>query len=94
MSEYIDADKLLQRLESSPLFNNFGEDGVLIREFVTELIQRQPTINPDEIRINAVVEFAERLKKYYNNLKGSTSTVLAAYHIDQISKEMTVPNDE
>lgn len=94
MSKYIDAEKLLQRLEASPIFYNFGEDGTFIKEFVMELIQRQPTINPDEIRIKAIDDFAVRLKKYYNSFNGSTSTILAAYHINQIAEEMMVLNDE
>lgn len=94
MAKYIDKEKLLQRLEASPIFNNFGEDGAFIKEFVLELIQRQPTINPDEIRAAAITEFAERLRKYYVNLKGNTSTILAAYHIERIAEEMKVPKDE
>ena len=39
----IDAEKLLTRLEASPIFDNFGEDGLFIKEFVLELIKMQPT---------------------------------------------------
>lgn len=35
-----------------------------------------------------VKDLTERLKKYYNNLNGTTSSGLVAYHIDQIRKEM------
>ena len=44
--------------------------------------------NRKAIRAEAITEFAERLKKYYNHLKGNTSAALAAYHIDQIKEEM------
>lgn len=43
MSRLINADKLIERLESSPLFNNFGEDGGFIRDFVISLINEFPT---------------------------------------------------
>jgi DNA-binding protein Fis len=33
-------------------------------------------------------DLADRLKTYYNNLNGTTSCGLVAYHIDQIRKEM------
>lgn len=94
MADYIDKEKLLQRLESSPIFANFGEDGTFIKEFVLELIKMQPTTNLDEIRAAAITEFADRLKKYYVNLKGNTPTILAAYHIDQIKEEMMVTKYE
>lgn len=35
-----------------------------------------------------ITKFADRLKTYYNNLKGTTSAVLTAYHIEQIKKEI------
>ena len=37
---------------------------------------------------SGIMNFADRLKKYYNNLKGSTPTALTAFHIDQIEKEL------
>ena len=49
MAEYINQKSLLTRLESSPIFNNFGEDGLFIKEFVLELIQRQPTEDVVEV---------------------------------------------
>lgn len=94
MDKYINQKALLTRLEASPIFNNFGEDGTFIKEFVLELIKMQPTTNLDEIRATAITEFADRLKKYYVNLKGNTSTILAAYHIDRIAEEMKVPKYE
>ena len=37
-----------------------------------------------EIKAKALVEFAEKIKKYYaETLKGSTPTSLVAYYIDQ-----------
>lgn len=41
----------------------------------------------------AIEDFAERLKKYYNNLNGTTSSGLVAYHIEQIKKEMLEKNN-
>lgn len=35
-----------------------------------------------------VKDLTERLKTYYNNLNGTTSSGLVAYHIDQIRKEL------
>ena len=35
-----------------------------------------------------IKEFAERLKKYYGNLQSTTVTVLVAYHVEQIKKEL------
>ena len=43
---------------------------------------------PEQIRAEAITEFADRLKNYYNHLKGQTSAPLVAYHIDQIAKEL------
>ena len=37
---------------------------------------------------SGIMNFADRLKKYYNNLNGSTPTALTAYHIDQIKNEL------
>ena len=36
----------------------------------------------------AINQFAERVKKYYSTLGGSTNSTLVAYHIDQIAKEI------
>ena len=47
---YIDADALQQRIHSSPLFSNFGEDGWFIKDFVLDLIDRQPTADVVEVR--------------------------------------------
>lgn len=34
-----------------------------------------------------IKEFAERLKRYYNNLNGTSPALSVAYHIDQIKKD-------
>ena len=39
-------------------------------------------------RAEAINEFAERLKKFYSNLKCKTVGGLVKYHIEQIAKEM------
>ena len=36
----------------------------------------------------AIRNFADRLITYYNTIKGTTSTALTAYHIEQIANEM------
>lgn len=41
-----------------------------------------------DVKADTVRKMAERLKLYYNNLSGTTSPVLTAYHIDQVAKEM------
>ena len=35
-----------------------------------------------------VKDFADRLKKYYGNLKGETAGVSVGYYVDVIKKEM------
>ena len=49
MDKYIDREALLQRLEASPLFGHFGEDGAFIKGFVTELIEMQPSTDVVEV---------------------------------------------
>lgn len=39
---YTKKEHLLKRIEASPLFKNFGEDGLFIKDFVTELVQQMP----------------------------------------------------
>lgn len=41
-----------------------------------------------QVRAEAITEFAERLKKFYANLKGKTVGGSVEYHIDQIAGEM------
>lgn len=50
MSRYIDGDRLQDRIIASPLFHNFGQDGYFIKEFVLDLISRQPTADVVEVR--------------------------------------------
>ena len=40
------------------------------------------------VRADTVRKFADKLIAYYNSLDGKTSSVLTAYHIEQIAKEM------
>ena len=40
------------------------------------------------IRVEAITEFAERLKTFYKHLPGNTVGGAVEYHIDQIAKEM------
>ena len=46
------------------------------------------TTDAVKARADAITEFAERLKKYYNSFNGQTSSIAVAYHIAQIAKEM------
>ena len=47
-----------------------------------------------KVRAEAITEFAERLKNYYNKLDKSRG-ILISFHIDQIAKEMKgVVNNE
>ena len=54
---YINKEKLLQRIEASPLFNNFGEDGFFIKNFVIELIREYP-------QTDVAREIFEEIEKY------------------------------
>lgn len=40
-----------------------------------------------------IIDFAERLKKYYGNLRGTTLAVLTAYHIEEVKKELLEVKD-
>lgn len=40
------------------------------------------------IRRDAVNEFAERLVKYYSLIPGQTSSALVAYHVEKIKDDM------
>ena len=64
MTKYIDGEKLAQRLEGSPLFDNFGEDGSFIKEFILELIKMQPAedLHATRTELTRVQEENERLK--------------------------------
>lgn len=46
MSEYIEREALIQRLENSPLFTNFGVDGCFICDGVIDIIKKQPNVKP------------------------------------------------
>ena len=42
----------------------------------------------NKIKAEAMIRFAERLKRYYfNTVKGTTHSALVSYHIDQILKD-------
>lgn len=41
-----------------------------------------------QAKAEGIKEFAERLKRYYNTLKGESPAPLVAYHIDQIKNEL------
>ena len=42
----------------------------------------------EQVRAATINEFADRVKKYYSNLLGYSSTMLIGYYVDQIAKEM------
>ena len=50
MSRHIDADALEERIMNSPLFPNFGEDGLFIRDFIIDLIKESPTVSVTHIK--------------------------------------------
>lgn len=84
MARYIDANKLIEMLMHNPNFltaPKHSKDGII------DEIVYQPTADVAP-RAETVREFADRLKNYYTHLKGSTLTATAAYHIEQIAKEM------
>lgn len=41
-----------------------------------------------------VTDFAERLRKYYLHLGGKTGSVVVAFHIEQIAKELKGDKNE
>ena len=49
MKRLIDANALAERIQCSPLFKNFGEDGLFIREFILECIEEAKTVDVAEI---------------------------------------------
>ena len=49
MKEYIEREALIQRLNASPIFTNFGEDGFFIRNAVLDIIEKQPTADVVEV---------------------------------------------
>ena len=49
MSRYIDKEKFKERIQASPVFPNMGQDGYFVREFITDLIDRQPTADVVEV---------------------------------------------
>lgn len=61
MAEYIEREALIQRIENSPLFTNFGEDGYFIHNGVIDIIKRlptgQPTADVAEVRHGEWVEY-------------------------------------
>ena len=44
MKEYIEREALIQRLENSPLFTNFGGDGFFICNGVIDIIKKQLSV--------------------------------------------------
>ena len=55
------------------------------------LIKLLKDANQREYRLGyeaAIEEFAESLKNYYGNLRGTTYAVLTAYHIEEAKKEL------
>ena len=76
---FVDKDELIKALQyDRDQYIKGFEDGC--KDRVDKLVE--------QVRADAITEFAERLKKYYSSFTGKTSTVLTAYHIDQIAKEM------
>jgi hypothetical protein len=92
MARYIDVTDITKQIaDFKKAVNSPNSDyltGYICALSVTEgLIAETPTADVAP-RADTVREFADRLKNYYTHLKGSTSASLAAYHIEQIAKEM------
>ena len=77
MARYIDADELLNNLPDD-LPYKASVKRVLIQAPSADVVPKSEVID----------EFAERLKGYYNSLKGQSPTPAIVYRIDQIAKEM------
>ena len=68
-----------------------ARDALALIKFLAEENNRLSFFNEQKaeaVRVYTVREFADRLKNYYNHLKGRTPTCLVTYQIDQIAKEM------
>jgi hypothetical protein len=68
--------------EHASFMETFGEYG----EKCERLAEENERLKAEKIA--ALDMFAEKLKRYYNELNGRTPAVLVAYHIDQIKQEM------
>lgn len=75
-------------------YEEVAKDNVALHASCTELAQEckkwqgRLKIECEYTKATTIKEFADRLKKYYSSFTGKTSTVLTAYHIDQIATEM------
>ena len=49
MARYIDADKLIERINASCAFPNVGQDGCFLRDCVIDLIGKQTTADVVEV---------------------------------------------
>jgi hypothetical protein len=83
---YIEIEKAIAEIDKGDLL--VGNNA----EWAKEIIRRTPTADVvpktelDAVRADTIRMFADRLKKYYSNLNGSTPTALTAFHIEQIKK--------
>ena len=66
MARYIDVDKAIARIEASPAFPNFGQDGYFLREVILNILDGQPTayVAP---RAEVVREIFGEIEKATNN---------------------------
>lgn len=49
MARYIDADKLIERVNASCAFPNMGQDGYFLRDCIIDIISKQPTADVVEV---------------------------------------------
>ena len=49
MARYIDADRLIERLKVSPIFQDFNTDGYFIRDLVIDLVECQQIADVVEV---------------------------------------------
>jgi hypothetical protein len=82
LTEEIDSLKQCMEHEHASFMETFGEYG----EKCERLAEENERLKAEKIA--ALDMFAEKLKRYYNELNGRTPAVLVAYHIDQIKQEM------
>lgn len=92
LSEYSSQFGCMHRVMQE-LLDVIASDENYVSKFVAEVEELQKDkaevkYLKDKIRADAIKEFADRVKKYYDHLLGFSSPMLIGYYIDQIAKEM------
>jgi hypothetical protein len=95
MNRYIDADKLQGRIIASPLFSSFGEDGWFIKDFVIDLIGKQPAADVVEVRHGAWIKKKpdeEAMKEFHDMGLGKGMGVNSIYWTCSVCENWGTPN--